>query len=40
LYVIDPAEVALPRGCDMEHVHIESGATLGLQQLKAILELE
>ena len=39
LYVIDPAEVALPRGCDMEHVHIECGATLGLLQLKAMLQL-
>ena len=37
LYLIDPAEVSLPEGCDKEYTHIKSGATHGLQQLKEML---
>ncbi len=40
LYVIDPEEVALPEGCNREYIHIRSGASLGLQQLKATLQLK
>ena len=40
LYIIDPSEVALPEGCNRECIHIQSGASLGLQQLKATLKLK
>lgn len=40
LYVIDPAEVALPEGCNRDYIHIRSGASLGLEQLKAILKFK
>ncbi len=40
LYVIDPEEVALPEGCNRKYIHIRSGASLGLQQLKATLQLK
>lgn len=38
LYVIDPAEVALPEGCTRHCTHIRSGASIGLRQLKEILK--
>lgn len=40
LYIIDPSEVTLPEGCTEEYVHIQSGASRGLEQLKAILKLK
>lgn len=40
LYVIDPEEVALPEGCNREYIHIRSGASLGLEQLRATLKLK
>jgi hypothetical protein len=30
----------LPEGCNRECIHIQSGASLGLQQLKATLKLK
>ena len=33
LYVIDPADVVLPEGCNREYVHIKCGASEGLAQL-------
>lgn len=40
LYVIDPSEVALPEGCPRECIHIQSGASRGLEQLKEIIKLK
>ena len=39
LYIIDPTEVALPEGCTKEYTHIQSTASLGLEQLKTILKI-
>ena len=38
LYVIDPAEVALPEGCSRDCTHISSGASMGLKQLIQFLK--
>ena len=40
LYIIDPSEVTLPEGCTSEYIHIQSGASHGLEQLKAMLKLK
>lgn len=40
LYIIDPSEVTLPEGCTKEYIHIQSGASRGLEQLKATLKLK
>ena len=32
--------VTLPEGCTCEYIHIQSGASRGLEQLKAILKLK
>ena len=32
--------VTLPKGCTGENIHIHSGASRGLEQLKAILKLK
>ncbi len=40
LYIIDPYMVTLPKGCTGENIHIHSGASRGLEQLKAILKLK
>ena len=37
LYVIDPAEVALPDGCNRDYIHIQNRASLGLQHIKTEL---
>ena len=40
LYVVDPGNVTLPDGCVKEYVHIQSGASQGLKQLKSTLKLK
>lgn len=40
LYIIDPAEVALPEGCERTYIHIQNGASDGLEQLKTELKLK
>lgn len=40
LYIIDPSMVTLPEGCTGEYIHIQSRASHGLEQLKAILKLK
>ena len=40
LYIIDPSEVTLPEGCTKEYIHIQSGASRGLERLKATLKLK
>ncbi len=40
LYIIDPGEVALPEGCERTYIHIQSGASYGLEQLKTELKLK
>lgn len=40
LYIIDPGEVALPEGCERTYIHIQSGASDGLEQLKTELKLK
>lgn len=40
LYIIDPSEVNLPKGCKREYIHIQSSASLGLEQLRATLKLK
>ena len=40
LYIIDPSEVTLPEGCTKEYIHIQSGASRGLEQLKTTLKLK
>ena len=38
LYIIDPVNVALPKGCHKEFTHIRCGATEGLRELLTILK--
>ena len=38
LYVIDPDKVTLPYGCNREYIHIQSAASIGLEQLKMKLK--
>lgn len=40
LYIIDSSEVTLPEGCTKEYIYIQSGASRGLEQLKATLKLK
>lgn len=40
LYIIDPSEVRLPERCNRKYIHIQSGASLGLRQLEAILKFK
>jgi len=40
LYVIDPEKVPPPEDCNRKFIYIRSGASLGLQQLKATLKLK